>query len=188
MTELLLVRHGETAWNASGRLQGREDIPLNDVGTAQAAAAAQGIARESWDAVVSSPLSRALGTAELIARACGLPAPTTDPDLVERHYGEASGMYDHEIRARWPDGTLPGSESRADVYRRARPALDRLAGRWPAGRVVVVSHGGLIRSVVMGVEGQTESSRKNVANLGCTLIRSNDPHQWTVVYYNRATT
>ena len=186
MTDLLLVRHGQTHWNATGRLQGREDIPLNDVGTAQAAAAAHGIAREAWDGVVSSPLRRALGTAELIADACGLPAPTTDPDLVERDYGQASGMYDHEIHARWPDWVLPGSETRVDVFHRARPALERLAARHPDGRFVVVSHGGLIRSVVMGVEGQTESLRDNIANLGTTLLVSNGSGGWTVAYYNRA--
>ena len=125
---------------------------------------------------------RALGTAELIARACDLPAPTTDADLVERNYGEGSGMYDHEILARWPDWVLPGSETRADVFHRAMPALDRLADLWPDGRVVVVSHGGLIRSVVMGVEGESESTRENVANL--------DPHRSSrlcvdVDYYNR---
>ena len=185
VTDLLLVRHGETSWNATGRLQGREDIPLNDVGTAQAAAAARGIAHESWDAVVSSPLIRALGTAQLIADACGLLAPTTDADLVERSYGEGSGMFDHEIRARWPDWVLPGSETRIDVVRRAMPALDRIAARHPDGRVVVVSHGGLIRSVVMGIEGQSESARENIANLGTTLI-SNGPGHWTVAYYNRS--
>ena len=141
MSELLLVRHGRTEWNQLGRLQGREDIPLDDVGTAQAATAARVLADEHWDAVVSSPLGRALGTAELIATACGLPAPATDPNLVERHYGLAAGLPDHEVTARWPDWILPGSESRQEVYDRVRPVLLRLVAAYPSGRVVVVSHG-----------------------------------------------
>jgi uncharacterized phosphatase len=112
--------------------------------------------------------------------------PITDADLVERGYGEASGMYDDEIRSRWPDWILPGSETRADVCHRAMPALDRLAKLWPGGRIVVVSHGGLIRSVVMGVEGQSESARENIGNLGLTLLSSDSPDRWTVVYYNRS--
>jgi uncharacterized phosphatase len=195
MTQLLLVRHGRTEWNQLGRLQGREDIPLDDVGTAQAAAAARVLAEERWDAVVSSPLGRALGTAELIASACGLPMPTTDPDLVERHYGLAAGLHDHEVTARWPDWVLPGSESRLEVYDRARPVLSRLAREYPSGRVVVVSHGGVIRSVVMGVEGWPARHRRGMDNLGATLLRTDGDSSdadgntadagWTVAYYNR---
>lgn len=184
MTELLLVRHGRTEWNAIGRLQGREDIPLDDVGTAQAAAAALMLAEEHWDAVVASPLGRALGTAELIASACGLPAPSTDPDLVERHYGLAAGLHDHEVTARWPDWVLPGSESRLEVYDRVRPVLLRLAGAYPSGRVVVVSHGGVIRSVVMAVKGWPDQKLPGMDNLGATLLRSHDGG-WELAYYNR---
>lgn len=184
MTELLLVRHGRTEWNELGRLQGREDIPLDDVGTAQAVSAARVLAQQRWDAVVSSPLGRARGTAELIAAACGLPAPSTEPDLVERHYGLAGGLFDHEVTARWPDWVLPGSESRLEVYDRVRPALDRLADAHPGGRVVVITHGGVIRSVVMGIEGWPEARRPGVDNLGATLLRTNEDG-WKVAYYNR---
>jgi uncharacterized phosphatase len=186
VTELLLVRHGRTEWNALGRLQGREDIPLDDVGTAQAAAAARGLARERWDAVVSSPLVRALRTAEIIAAACALAPPRTDVDLVERDYGQASGLFDHEITARWPDWVVPGRESRDQLYARAAPVLDRLVRAYPDERVIVVSHGGLIRTLVMGIESAPESSRGSIANLGTTLLRADGDRHWSVVYYNRA--
>lgn len=186
MTDVLLVRHGRTEWNQVGRLQGHEDIPLDDVGTAQAAAAAQALAGEGWQQIVSSPLARALATAELIARACGLAAPVTEAAFVERSYGAASGMYDHEVRARWPDRRWPDGESRDDVYRRARPALDRLAAAAPDGRVIVVAHGGLIRSLVAGLEGRPDDERDGVVNLGASLLRSDGPDGWTVRYYNRS--
>jgi uncharacterized phosphatase len=186
MTELLLVRHGRTEWNELGRLQGREDIALDDVGVAQAAAAARGLAREHWDAVVSSPLVRALRTAQLIAEACALPAPQTDADLLERDYGQASGLFAREVSDRWPDWVLPGSETPAQLYARGAPVLDRLAGAYPNGRVVVVSHGALIRSVVLGIESAPESARESIANLGTTLLRGDQDRDWSVVYYNRA--
>ena len=73
---LYLVRHGETDWNLQRRIQGSTDIPLNDTGREQAAATGRLLARREWDAIYSSPLSRAIETGELIAREVGLPGPT----------------------------------------------------------------------------------------------------------------
>ena len=149
---LYLVRHGETDWNAQRRIQGRTDIPLNDRGREQARRSGELLARRTWDAVVSSPLSRALETATIIADQLGLPAPSTDGRLIERDYGESEGMDIAEVDRRFPKGTDPeGRETPEEVATRALAALLDIAEAYPDQAVVVVAHGGLIRQVLNAV-------------------------------------
>ncbi len=147
MTDLVLVRHGETEWNRVGRVQGRTDIPLNSTGRAQAAATADRIRGTRFDAVVASPLSRAAETARIIADGLGIGPVELVDDLVERNYGEAEGMTDRDLDARF-GGRLEATESRDDVVARVTPALLAVAERHPGQRVLVVSHGGVIGSLV----------------------------------------
>ncbi|MBI5160041.1 MAG: histidine phosphatase family protein [Micrococcales bacterium] len=153
MTELYLVRHGETDWNVAKRIQGATDIPLNGTGRAQARTAGRLLSRRSWDGVYTSPLSRARETAELIAAEIGAPAPRAVAELVERNYGEAEGLSWQEIERRFPEGVrVPGRESREAVALRVAPALLRLADAHPGESLVIVSHGGAIRSVLNAVD------------------------------------
>jgi uncharacterized phosphatase len=147
VTELVLVRHGETEWNRIGRVQGLSDIPLNDTGREQARHAGRRLAAERWDAVAASPLRRAAETARIIAAELGLPEPELVDELVERNYGEGEGLTGQEIDARF-GGVVQARESREQVVERVRPALLALAERHPEGRVLVVSHGGVIGSLV----------------------------------------
>jgi uncharacterized phosphatase len=149
MTELVLVRHGETDWNLAKRIQGVTDIPLNDTGRAQAAAAAEELAAEDWHGIVTSPLQRARETARIIARRLGVDEPQVDDRLVERAYGEAEGMDAAALAERFPgmEG-VPGIERRSDVTRRVLPALERIALEHPEQRIIVVAHGGVIGSLV----------------------------------------
>lgn len=150
---LYLVRHGETDWNLAHRIQGSTDIPLNDTGRRQAEKAGMLLARKRWDAILSSPLSRAYETASIIAAATGLSAPTTVGELVERNYGEAEGLTDAEIEARFPGETpVPGREPRSAVVERVLPALMAIAEEHPDQAVIVVGHGGVIRSVLGAVD------------------------------------
>ncbi|WIB62235.1 histidine phosphatase family protein [Curtobacterium sp. MCBD17_040] len=149
MTTLLyLVRHGETDWNKQRRIQGSTDIPLNGTGRRQAAAAGALLVRRRFDAVLASPLSRAFETGAIIASRLGLPTPSTDDGLVERSYGEAEGLTDVEIRERFPDGSVPGRESRSALLARVLESLGEIAIRFDAGAVVVATHGAVIRAVV----------------------------------------
>ncbi|MFT4029121.1 MAG: histidine phosphatase family protein [Protaetiibacter sp.] len=160
MTELYLVRHGETDWNAARRIQGRTDIPLNEVGRAQALRAAELLARRNWDAVYTSPLSRAHETAEIIASRLGIGQVTDVGALVERNYGEAEGMGFEQVEALYQEGVrAPGQETRAEVAARVVPALLELAARHPGERLVVVSHGGAIRSVLQSADPGTQHPR-----------------------------
>jgi probable phosphoglycerate mutase len=156
MTTIYLVRHGETDWNRERRIQGSTDIPLNDTGRAQAALTGRLLAAGKWDAVVASPMSRALETAAIIAREIGLPAPTTLDAIVERAYGAAEGLDWVEVDELFPgDAFVPGRESREEVAARAVPALVALAEKHPGEALIVVSHGGVIRAVLNTVDPDT---------------------------------
>jgi len=149
MTRFFLVRHGETEWNRIHRIQGSSDIPLNDTGRSQALKVGGVLSRHTFDLIVSSPLSRAMETATIIARRLQMPLPLPLPALVERHYGEAEGATREELDARFPGDTpVPGRESRDDVHKRVLRALGDLAIRHPHADIVAVTHGGVIRSVV----------------------------------------
>ena len=185
MTNFFLVRHGETDWNLVGRIQGATDIPLNETGRAQAKATGMKMQGRQWDAIVSSPLSRAAETARIIASCVGLPEPTLVDDIVERNYGEAEGMTGPELEAVYPnDSPVPGRESRPDVQKRVLAAIHGLAKEFPGKNVVVVAHGGVIRSVLQSTTGSAYFGER-IANGsvhsfhhsddGLQLVQFNDP-------------
>jgi uncharacterized phosphatase len=150
MTSFTFVRHGETDWNFERRIQGVTDIPLNETGRRQARETAEVLAPRSWDGIVASPLSRARETAEIIAARLGLGEVEIVPDLRERAYGEVEGLNGDEIRARFPDPLepVPGRERRSHVVGRVLPALEALSEEHPDESLIVVSHGGVIGSLV----------------------------------------
>ncbi len=153
MTSLYLVRHGETDWNAERRIQGSTDIPLNDIGRAQAATTGALLARRRWDALVSSPLGRANETARIIGAEIGILDVETIAALAERNYGEAEGLDYEQIERMFPgDSPVPGRETHQEVADRVLPALISMATSHPGESLVVVTHGGVIRSVLNVVE------------------------------------
>jgi probable phosphoglycerate mutase len=155
MARLLLVRHGESTWNARGRWQGWADPPLTDLGRAQAEAAAPAAA--PVDAVVSSDLQRARVTAELMAAVLDVGAVHIDADLRERDVGNFTGLTRAEIEERWPGVLSRGNASIARDPRfgetvealatRVDAALARLAATFAGQRVLVVTHGGVVRNL-----------------------------------------
>jgi probable phosphoglycerate mutase len=156
-TVTLLLRHGQTPMSVEKRYAGRSDVPLTDVGVAQAAAAAKRLAAAGLDAIVSSPLQRTVRTAEEVAAVTGLPV-ATDDGFRETDFGAWEGLTFAEVRKRWPSEMTawladpavapPGGESFAEVSERVTAALARvLAGR--AGqRVLLVSHVTPIKTLV----------------------------------------
>ena len=148
MTTLLLVRHGETDWNADGRLQGHTDRPLNDFGRLQAQRLAAGLEDEELEAIYSSDLSRARETAEIVGGRLGLPV-VLEPDLREKDWGTWEGLTPAE-RDRVE---LSGESTQAHQERMLR-ALRRIAERHPGdGRILVVTHGGSMRRVQTAAMG-----------------------------------
>jgi probable phosphoglycerate mutase len=159
-SRVLLVRHGQSEWNAVGRWQGQADPPLSDLGRAQARSAARSLG--SLDAIYASDLQRAAETAEIISAELGVGPVIVDPDLRERDAGEWSGLTREEIHERYPgylpddrhrafapDGGAaskrpPGWEDDTALLSRVRDALDRIHEAVPDGDVLVVTHGGVI--------------------------------------------
>lgn len=163
MTLLTLVRHGQTDWNLDRRIQGSTDIPLNETGRADARTAALNLADGAHHAIYSSPLLRARETAEIISAELGLGTPVLVPDIREREFGEGEGMLVSEYMEAYGGwhSEVPGAETLEDVAERALRALDAIArdsrrrSTPVAESVVVVAHGGVIRSLIDHVSGGT---------------------------------
>lgn len=155
MGELILARHGQTEWSASGRHTGRTDIPLTAAGEASAAALAPAIAARHPLAVFTSPATRAVRTAEL----AGLAGARPDPLLQEWDYGGYEGLTTAQIEAGrpgwwlWSDGIIPGDaahpgETLDQVAARADAALAKVGPLLPTGNVTLVSHGHFLRVLI----------------------------------------
>ena len=156
ITKILFVRHGQTDWNVKGRWQGHADIPLNETGRAQAAALANRLADWPVTAVVTSDLQRCMQTAQPIGEAIGL-QPIPDPIWRERDVGLFSGMTGEEAKAAYPEiwatanlGMVdpPEGERYADVRKRGYAAYEKIVADYPGEMVVVVSHGGLLHTLI----------------------------------------
>ena len=182
LTTFALIRHGQTDWNAQRRLQGSTDIPLNDVGRGQARDAVATLSGYEWDAVVSSPLSRAAETADLIAAGLGHSVTRRIPELTERHFGAAEGLQaGPELEAlRTPDG-FRGAESDDDAANRGLAALKALAEEFRGRRVLVVAHGTLIRLSLGRAVGRTLQSIDNAA---LNLVHHHVADGWQLEYLN----
>jgi probable phosphoglycerate mutase len=158
MTEILLIRHGETDWNVDKRLQGHIDIGLNAAGQRQAALLGQALAAEPLDAVFASALQRARDTAQAVAQRQAL-SVQIDAGLRERCYGGFEGLRHHEIeqrypqdyaawKAREPDARYPAGERVAETMRefsaRAVAAVTGLISHGGYRKVAIVTHGGVL--------------------------------------------
>jgi 2,3-bisphosphoglycerate-dependent phosphoglycerate mutase len=153
-TRVLAIRHGETAWNVDGRIQGQLDVPLNDTGRWQVHRLALAVSDESISAIHASDLLRAFETAEAVARGAGQPI-TTDTGLRERGFGIFEGLSYAEVTQRWPDQaerwrkrdpdfSPEGGESLRQFSERAVGSVARIAALYPGQTIAVVSHGGVM--------------------------------------------
>jgi broad specificity phosphatase PhoE len=156
-TDTLLLRHGQTPMSVQKRYAGRSDVPLTDVGVQQAAAAAKRLASAGVGVIVTSPLLRAVQTAQEVAAVTGV-ALVTDDGFRETDFGAWEGLTFAEVRERWPaevttwladpEVAPPGGESFTDVSARVTAALHRVLAAWPGQRVLIVSHVTPIKTLV----------------------------------------
>lgn len=162
-TRLIVLRHGQTAWNAEQRIQGHLDMPLNAVGRWQAQRLALALQGEPVAAVYASDLQRAADTAEPLASAAGLPVQR-DAGLRERSFGVFEGMTFSDIEQHWPEQARrwrerdpdfgpEGGERLCDFFERSVAQVERLARRHCGQTVVLVSHGGLLDSLYRAALG-----------------------------------
>lgn len=184
MTELYLIRHGETLWNNTGRYTGQQDIPLNDTGLYQARLVAGALAHMPFAAIYTSDLQRAVDTAETVAVPHRL-TPIPDPRLREGCAGEWEGLTMAEIEERWPaevakrranakEHCAPGGESLAALYARVDTALREILARHTDGKVAIVSHGGTICALIGAALGASLMAfgRIRLDNCAYSVIRA----------------
>lgn len=176
---LYLARHGRTHWNELGRFQGHTDVPLDDVGRAQARALADQL-RGRVEAVLTSDLLRASETARIVADALAIPLLAADPDLRERGYGAFEGLTRDEISLRFPeawalrardrDHEPPGGEPRAEVVARMQRGLARAVATVRARHqhALIVGHGSSLR---MFIEALTSAPVASFANMEFREVR-----------------
>jgi broad specificity phosphatase PhoE len=186
--ELLIVRHGESEANAQGRMQGQHDYPLSEAGHKQAQLLARWLRRCGFrfDAVYTSPLSRALSTARALTAELGLPEPELAAELSELHAGSLQGLTRDEIEASYPgflqravtelgDFSEYGGESYDEVQLRVRSLLVRWQSkhREAAHRILAVAHGGtnfhLVKALVCEPVPRVMSLK--FGNCTATLVR-----------------
>ncbi|RYF44086.1 MAG: histidine phosphatase family protein [Comamonadaceae bacterium] len=186
MTELILIRHGETEWNRELRFQGHVDVGLNATGLEQARRLALRLSGEPAHRVYSSDLMRARQTADPVGQTLGL-AALTDPALREQNFGEVDGMRVDDIKAQHPqawegwlrfeeDYCMPLGETTRQFHGRVMDAVHRLVASHPNETLVIVTHGGVLDMIYrtarsLGLNGPRQSE---IPNAGLNRVRMRD--------------
>lgn len=185
MTDIILIRHGETDWNRVRRMQGHLDIDLNAQGRRQAQALAQALAGEPPAVIYASDLQRARDTAQAIAEQHQITVQI-DPALRERCYGAFEGLMYDEIskaypeafaqwRAREPDARFPAGERQAETLtefsQRAVAAVTRLAQRHAGQKIIIVTHGGVLDCLYRAAENIALTEMREVPMKNAAINR-----------------
>lgn len=184
-TEFWIVRHGESTWNADGRYQGQTDVPLSNVGVLQASTLAERLTGQEFAAVYSSDLLRASQTAQIVAeRLAGAPPVQLDAGLREINVGELAGLVISDIRAKYPEYLTdlqadpwstrrPNGESMEDLFKRCGAAFQDLQAKHSGQRVLVFTHGGVVRvgvGLALGGVPANAWARLSVSNTSITRV------------------
>lgn len=195
MTRVYLIRHGRTAWNKEVRFRGQTDLPLDEVGEAQAEAIALRLKNRPIKAIYSSPLTRAIKTAEPLARALGLKV-IPEKGFTDINYGHWQGLAPHEVAQLYPElyqtwlesphlVRIPGGEGLDDVRARAEEALTRILKQHQGEEIAIVGHqvvNKVLLCVVLGVSNEwfTRIEQDN----GCINLFGYDGQKFIVFYLN----
>ncbi|MFL7869970.1 MAG: histidine phosphatase family protein [Anaerolineales bacterium] len=196
MTTIILVRHGQTEWNRIERFRGRADVPLNTTGLAQAEATGERVATK-WTpvAVYSSPLSRAVRTAEAVAGHLDLPVQI-HPGLADIDYGAWQGLTPGEARQRWPEmidtwynrphlAHIPDGEALDELHQRAMKTVKELSARHTGETIVLVGHTVINRIILLAVLGLENDRFWHIRQDTCAInVFETDQDDFTLVSLN----
>ena len=198
MVRIILIRHGETTWNAEGRYQGQVDTPLSEKGLAQGRKAAQALEHVHIDACMASPLSRAYTTCLFAAQLHGLPVET-DPRLTEIAHGAWEGRHADEIETAYPEEfhlwhthpervQMPDGENLEDVRRRARAAFDDMTARYDGKTLLVAAHDAVNKAILCDIMGLSMDHFWQVKqDNACINVIEHDKGAWRIVLLNSTT-
>ncbi|MCC3765825.1 histidine phosphatase family protein [Glycomyces sp. TRM65418] len=196
MNRLLVVRHGQTAWNIEGRIQGSSDIDLDETGRAQVVEAAPELAEYEPTRIISSDLRRAVDTARPVAELTGIEIEL-DKRLRERAYGPWEGLTQFEIAEQFPEDHRrwrsqeplqhPEIETWAELHRRTGDAVRDIVSSEVEGTAIVVCHGGSARQIIGGILGWDETSTSTLSgmdNAHWAELRRMRSGKWRMFGYN----
>lgn len=184
-THIGLFRHGQTDWNVNFLLQGVTDIPMNSTGIEQVRTAARSLNRNDWDLILTSPLGRARQTAEIIAEQKGFSNIQQEDLLIERSFGEAEGLAYEQWKSKYSNlDEIPGGESKSDLTRRSLLLLETFINTHPGKRILAISHGALIRTV-LGITSENQLPREGerLGNASLNIV-SHLENSWAVTKYD----
>ncbi|MFS0873333.1 histidine phosphatase family protein [Paenibacillus xylanilyticus] len=185
MTQFALIRHGSTAWNKEKRSQGQTDNPLDQEGREQAVLLAERLSTESWDAIYASDLERASETARIIGQRLGINEIHLDPRLREMGGGQVEGTTEAERIAKW-GADWSSLELRREAAEagtvRGSAAIEDICKAHPNGKVIVVSHGAILRNALRGLVPALDISTK-LSNTSITRIKKK-AGVWACELYN----
>lgn len=185
--KLGLIRHGQTAWNALGRIQGQTDIPLNEDGVQQARLLGERLRKdnEQWDYVITSDLQRARRTGEIIAQRLQIPIAPPDPRLRERYFGDIEGTTAEERMCRWGSDWRKtadaGQETDLEVRARGMAFIRDLLAQHPNASVLVVSHGSFLAQLMQEMCQELQDS--HLSNLSYSVLK-HELGKWQPVLHN----
>lgn len=189
--KIIMIRHGETTWNAEGKLQGREDVPLSEKGRLQAIAAGRALRLYPFSGhgpvIISSPLQRAMETARLIGGELQIKeAVQSDACLLERDYGAASGLTKEERAQRYPDWKFPGLEAREAAEQRIVQGIKRIAEQYAEHDLILVSHGEISHIFLAKLRGEeTQTGRSALQNASISCLAYTQQKGFEIEYYNQ---
>jgi len=183
--KICLLRHGETDWNNSGKLQGREDVPLNAVGIEQINEIAKYLKNFNWSIIITSPLSRAKISAEIISKEIGDINIHEEIDFIERDWGKASGMTPDERKLAFPDGIWTGAESQEKLQNRTTNALMKYIEEYDGGNILIVSHGAAINAILSYFSNNEIGTGKTILKNACISLLEKMDKEIKIIYYNK---
>jgi broad specificity phosphatase PhoE len=182
--KIYLIRHGQTDWNLEGRFQGREDIELNEHGILQAKKCGEAIKRESFHAVITSPLSRAKKTAEIIADKVSVDQIIIDEAITERDFSKVSGMTPKEREVFYASGEKDDKEPWEDLCKRMMSSVRKYAEQFYNRNIVIVSHGASINSVLSVLSDGKTGTGKILLKNACINILHYENGKLSLGEYN----
>ncbi|MGE7760145.1 histidine phosphatase family protein [Peribacillus sp. NPDC097895] len=186
ITTICLVRHGQTDWNAQGKLQGQTDIPLNELGKIQAHQCGEFLSKEDWDVIISSPLKRARETAEIIAHYIDGTVIEKN-EFIEKNFGVAEGLTAAEREEKYIDKAYPGQESQESLRNRLMKGLQEIQKEFPKKRVILVAHGAVIHFILRLMSNESiVSTEMRLFNACLSTIRF-EADSWIIDDFNQVT-
>ena len=183
--KICLMRHGETDWNSIGKFQGREDIPLNKTGAEQIQRTAGYLKKFEWGEIITSPLSRAKMSAEIIRKEIGLSEIHEETDFIERDFGKISGMMVADIKINYHDEDHEGIEGLEHLQDRTINALMKCIKTFNGKNIIIITHGAAINSILAKLSGNKIKMGKAIPGNGEITLLEKQGDAINIVFYNK---